>query len=265
MRAQSFFSSDPSEDLALFTRPLPTPDCLSGAVCQGFEFSSRGDRVTGRLLRPTSDEGPLPLILLQHAAGTWRSASPLDTLTARWLESGAAVASVELPLHGERASAKLSERLLGALGSDAAPAVSAPAELDPIARLLRIEFTRQAVADLQRGLDAVARISTLDSRRVAFAGFGVGATVGTLFSALDPRPAAVVLAPPADRAAPTEVAPARYVGEIAPRPLLVLDTGGTPETGAKALFDAAGEPRTLESGDAANSEALLRFLSTHLA
>jgi dienelactone hydrolase len=270
MRAQSLFASDPSEDLALFSRPVPTPDSLSDAHCQGLEFSSRGDRVAGRLLRPGASEGPLPLILLQHSAGTWRQPSPLDASTARWLEAGAAVVSIELPLHGERASAKLSERLLGALGSDAA-ALPAHAELDPVARLLRIEFTRQAIADLRRCLDAVSRIAAIDPRRIAFVGFGVGATVGTLFAAVDPRPAAVALAPPADRTAPAEVDPRRYVSEIAPRPLLLLDAGGSDETGAKRLFEAAAEPKSIDSCDPLPSdpsappcEALLRFVASHL-
>jgi dienelactone hydrolase len=271
MRAPRLFESDPSEDLALFTHALPAPDFLRTADCQGFEFSSRGDRVTGRLLRTPDEEGPLPLILLQHATGTWRQPSPLDAPMARWLTAGAAVASIELPLHGERASAKLSERLLGALGSPAESAIPLPFDLDPVARLLRIEFTRQAIADLRRGLDSVARIADVDPQRVAFVGFGVGATVGTLFCAIDERPVAVALAPPLDRAAPAEIAPSDFVGEIAPRPLLLLDADGSLETGAKPLFEAAGEPKTLESlgrpsadPSAPAFEALLRFLRQHL-
>jgi dienelactone hydrolase len=272
MRAPSLFESDPSEDLALFACPLPPPDSLSAAECLGFEFSSRGDRVAGRLLRPKAAEGPLPLIWLQQDAGTWRAPSSLDAPATRWLEAGACVASIDLPLHGERASAKLSERLLAALGSQPESAQVSPSlELDPIARLLRIAFTRQAVVDLQRGLDAVGRIADIDFQRVAYVGLGVGATVGTLFCALDSRPAAAVLAPPLDSAAPAEIDPCRYIGEIAPRPILLLDGGGSHETGAKALFEAAGEPKALDLLDSPGAdpaapafEALHRFLSQQL-
>ena len=34
-----------------------------------FEYTSRGDRVPGRLLRPAAGEGPFPLVLVAHGAG----------------------------------------------------------------------------------------------------------------------------------------------------------------------------------------------------
>jgi dienelactone hydrolase len=245
---------------------------MAGVDCQSFEFSSRGDRVAGRLLTRASATGSTPLILLQPSAGTWRWAGALDAAAARWLEAGAAVASIDLPLHGERASAKLSERLMGALRAQPGATTPAPAELDPVARLLRIEFTRQAVIDLGRGFDAAAQLTSIDPQRVAFVGFGVSASVGALFCALDPRPAVAALAPAADRPAPAEIDPRGYIGEIAPRPLLVLGDYTPAATSARSFFEAAGEPKQIESfggspleSSAPALETLWRFLATHLS
>ena len=56
--------ADPHEPLAAHARELTPPELLSGLRCTRFEYSSRGDRIPGRLLRPAASDGPLPLVLL---------------------------------------------------------------------------------------------------------------------------------------------------------------------------------------------------------
>ena len=57
---------DIREPLCLFTASRPTPEAFGDARCLRFEYSSRGDRIPGRLLLPARDRGPFPLVLLQH-------------------------------------------------------------------------------------------------------------------------------------------------------------------------------------------------------
>jgi dienelactone hydrolase len=234
---------DPAEPLAACFHAAPTPAVFGDARCQRFELSSRGDRVPGRLLLPPGG-GPFPLILLQHGLGGSKESPYLET-SAPWVRGGAAVASIDFPLHGERASAKLSQRLLAGVeqalrGEDAGDAVSAQ---------LWIEFTRQAVFDLRRALDALERHAALDVRRVAYGGFSLGGMLGALFCASDERPRGAALALAGGGFGPAEVDPCRYVGRIAPRPLLLVNAKRDERIArraAEALFAAAGEPKRHE-------------------
>src|SRR5262245_25958958 len=70
------------------------------------EFTSRGDRVTGRLILPAQGGGPYPLVLVQHALGE-SAAHVLDAIGTSWVEAGVAIAAVDFPLHGARADQKL--------------------------------------------------------------------------------------------------------------------------------------------------------------
>jgi dienelactone hydrolase len=229
-----------SEPLELFWSDLPTPEAFGDARCRRFEFSSRGDRVPGRLLLPKG-AGPHPLLLFEHGAGGSKESPYLDA-AARWVEGGLAVATIDLPLHGERSSAKLSERLLADVRSGIAhPEADA---LPEASRTLWTEFARQSIADLKNALDALATLPELDSTRTAYAAFSLGSLVGTLYCALDERPRAAALALCGGGFGPEAVDPARYVGAIAPRPLLLVNASNDElisKPAAEALQSAAGE------------------------
>ncbi len=85
---------------------------MAGARGLRFEFASRGDRVPGRVILPPAGGVRPPLILLQHGAGGSKEAEYLDVAAAPWVARGAALASIDFPLHGERANPKLA-RFLG--------------------------------------------------------------------------------------------------------------------------------------------------------
>ena len=103
-----------SEPVGLWTASAAAPADAPNLRARRFEYSSRGDRVPGLLLLPAEGEGPFPLVLLQHGAGGSKDAAYLDAARLPWVQRGVAVASIDFPLHGERASAKLSEQLLAA-------------------------------------------------------------------------------------------------------------------------------------------------------
>ncbi len=244
-------SASQTEPMGLRVNERACPSVFEGATCLRFEFSSRGDRVPGRLLVPTTDKaGPHPLILLQPGAGADKDVAVLD-LAAPWVRAGAAVASIDLPLHGERSSAKFSERLLQILRSLYGGAEDD--ELDSRNRALLLEFSRQAVWDLGRCLDALSSLPEIDAERTAYAGFSLGGALGALFCGLDQRPRVVALALSGGGTGPPEIDPCNHVGQIAPRPLLLIDSEQDeviPEALRRALFDAANEPKTRHSFEA---------------
>ncbi len=220
------------EPLGLWTRPRGAPEHHPDLRALRFEFSSRGDRVHGRLWLP-AEPAECPLVLLQHGAGGSTESPYLEAAGGRWAQQGAAVASIDFPLHGARADHKLAERLVGSLSPGA----------QGNDRRLVTEFARQAVIDLERALDALSTLPEIDAGRVAYAGFSLGAIVGAAFCALDSRPGAAALALGGAGLAPEDVDPGRYVGRIAPRPLLLVnaeDDARIPRAAAEALHAAAG-------------------------
>ena len=176
------FEPDPGEPLGFECRPISAQGVLAGLRLHSFRLSSRGDRVFGRLRLPAEASGPFPLVLLEHGAGGAKDAPYLDATAARWVRAGAAVASIDLPLHGERKNPKLGELLLGALRE--------PASLDTVRETLLVDFVRQAVVDLRRSLDALLAHPEIDAERAVYAGFSLGAIVGATFCAFDGRPRA---------------------------------------------------------------------------
>ena len=256
-----------TEPIALWIASAAAPTHAPTLRVRRFEYSSRGDRVPGLLLLPANGDGPFPLVLLQHGAGGSKHSEYLDAARLPWVQRGVAVASIDFPLHGERASAKLSEQLLGATATSVRSADS-----DTIA--LWSEFSRQAVADLGRALDALAELPELDTQRVAYAGFSLGAILGALFCPTDPRPRAAALALGGAGIGPPDFDPADSIGAFAPRPLLFVNAAHDeriPRAAAEALHASARDPKEIawfECGHhdlpGAGLKAMWNFLARHL-
>jgi fermentation-respiration switch protein FrsA (DUF1100 family) len=254
------------EPLGLWQRAQPGPEAHPDLRALAFEFSSRGDRVPGRLLLPPRGDGPFPLVLLQHGANGSKEAPYMIQVAAPWVRGGVAVASIDFPLHGERASAKLGERLRGALGPEG--------ELSPVGGTLLGEFVRQAVIDLRRTLDAAEQLPRLDTTRIAYAGLSLGSMLGATFCGFDPRPCAAALALGGGGFGGPGVDPAHHVGRFAPRPLLFVNASRderVPRASAEALHAAAAEPKQVLWFDAGHRDlpgralkAMWIFLRHHL-
>jgi dienelactone hydrolase len=259
--------ADRSEPLGLWTRSGTAPDAYPDLRGLEFEFSSRGDRVPGRLWLPPRGEGPFPLVLLQHGLWGSREAAYLDTTAGPWARAGVAVASIDFPLHGKRAGAKFAGWLAAGLG----PAAGG----DPALRSVAVECARQGVMDLQRALDALEGMQAVDASRTAYAGFSLGGMLGATFCSVDPRPRAAALALAGAGLLPPEADPARYLDRVAPRPLLFVNATGdatVPRQAAQALFDAAREPKQMLWFDGSHAKlpgealkAMWLFLKRHLA
>jgi dienelactone hydrolase len=229
-----------SEPLGLWTREAKPPQQHPDLGALRLEYTSRGDRVPGRLLLPPDGEEPFALVLLQHGLWGSKDAAYLDAAAGPWVRAGAAVASIDFPLHGERVDAKLAPLLTAAV----APA----ADADPATGAFVVEWIRQSVLDLARALDALQRLPAIDGARIVYAGFSLGAIVGATFCGLDPRPRAAALALGGSGLGPAEADPARTVARFAPRPLLFVNATGDatiPREASETLFEAAGEPKEI--------------------
>jgi dienelactone hydrolase len=237
-----------NQSLSALTWPASPPAGFEGLACTRFEISSRGDRVPGHVIEADRDESAKrPLLLLQHGAGGDRN-SPYLQVARRWVEAGAAVATIDFPLHGERRSPKLSQRLVESIGRGLRPADEGAVDALGLWR----GFAQQAVADLRASLDHLLSAPRIDETRCAYASFSLGSIVGSLFLAVDARPKAAALALGGGGFGPPDLDPVRFIGALAPRPLLMLNARHDeviPAAAAEALFAAAGEPREIEWSD----------------
>lgn len=202
----------------------------------------------GRLLLPPGSGDAAPLILLEHGANGSKEAPYMLQLAGRWVRDGAAVASVDLPLHGERRNAKLSHLLRSGLGLQGRPT--------PAGRGVLRDFVRQSVVDLRRTLDVACQLPGIDPKRVAYAGLSLGAIVGATFCGVDSRPVAVALALGGGGFGDAED-PVAHVGRISPRPLLLVNMRHdetVPASAAEALFAAAAEPKEIHWFDGGHGD-----------
>ena len=185
---------------------------------------------------------------------------------APWARGGAAVACIDLPLHGERRNAKLTGLLLGALGLEGRPT--------PAGRTILEGFVHQAVADLRRLADAAASLPMVDAERVVYAGLSLGSIVGATYVAHDPRPRAAALALGGGGFGGPSSDPARHVHRIAPRPLLFVNATRdelVPRASTEALYAAASDPKEIHWFDSGHRDlpgaalkTMWQFLREHL-
>lgn len=254
------------EPLATWFGPERVHDGDRGEVREvPFELASRGDRVPGRLLLPAEAGGPRPLVLAGHGLNGAKEASYMDAACRPWARDGAAVAIIDFPLHGERYSAKLSERLLSRGLAGATTALDSS---------LWIDLAEQAVIDLRRALRAAASHPEVDAARVGYAGFSLGTLLGARFCAEEPRVAAAALALGGAGLGPPELDPGGAVARIAPRPVLFVNAERdevVPRAASEALHAAAGEPHDVQWFDATHDslpgvalKAMWTFLRGHL-
>lgn len=200
---------------------LGPDDSWHGAPAERLELISRGDIVNGilaREARPTAKSGGSgpALLLVVHDAGGSLSSPDLGA-TASWVGPGLAVVAIDLPLHGQRASAKLSERLIAGVGLRAPDRTfdrTPDRTLDRNEMVLVEEFWRQATIDLVRTVDAVLALGGFDPERIGLLGIGLGADLGAAMLTHDPRPRAAVLMHPAAPSSQDSIAPSQSRAEI---------------------------------------------------
>ncbi len=224
----------PFDPRSVSIRPSTPPIQYPELTSKSFSFASRGDRVPGRLLLPSSQQGPFPLVLLAHGAGGAKDSPYMDAAAGPWARRGLAVASIDFSLHGERSEAKLYQMLKGEL-----------AATDSNGLGLAADFAQQSLADLGNALSAICEWSEIDSRRLGYAGFSLGAIIGATFCAGEKRIRAAALALGGAGLGGASLDPTQHIADFAPRPVLFVNANSDeliPREAALALSGAAAEP-----------------------
>ncbi len=261
------FDHRPADPLDFRIWDGPDPAHWAGVRETCFEITSRGDRVPGRLWLPRERPGPHPLVLLQHGAGGSKQADYIGATAGPWVEAGAAVATIDFPLHGERVNVKLATQLAALLDAEGR-------ERTPQALALWSDFVRQAVIDLRRALDGLVELDVVDAERIGYASFSLGTILGGVFCGLDPRPRAAALAIGGGGFGPPEVDPLTYLPLFAPRPVMFVGAERDeriPREATERLYAAAGEPKSIAWFDATHGgipgralKAMWQFLAPQL-
>lgn len=202
------------------------------------EFHDDGERVPAILLLPGAT--PAAAGLLLHGYGS-RKEHMADAIGRALLAHGIASLSIDLPLHGERESAV-------ARGSARQP----------------LELLRQwklGIREAHLALRYLEARAEVDRARLGLVGYSLGAYLGMAVAAEDHAVRALVLAAGGDLPEHTPLAalvrrvvnPARSARRYAGRPLLMVH-GRRDQTirpsQARALFEAAGEPKEIRWWDA---------------
>ncbi|MCC6794280.1 MAG: dienelactone hydrolase family protein [Candidatus Hydrogenedentes bacterium] len=215
-----------------------------------FTYQSTPDsRVPSLLALPKDTTKPYPCIIFLHGIG--QSKSFLDEIAGYYTKAGFAITSFDQYMRGERRIASK----------------------DPVSQLLGLrKRTSLNVIDTRRLVDYLQTRDDIAKDRIYLVGASFGAITGCTAVAFEPRiPAAVMTYGGGDldllldseaarkelgrfRAPLTSLVaymtspsdPVKYVGKIAPRPVLFQNGEHDqliPFAAAKALVEAAGEPK----------------------
>ncbi len=236
---------DEAPACARFVALEPT-GAWKGVRTRSFEFVSRGDFVVGRIHLPDpAASGPIPLVLLIPDTAESAESESVE-FAADWVRQGLAVAILDLPLHGRRASPKLSERLFQGIRT-----LEQGELLDADTRALVEEFARQSTSDVIRGIDALTALEDIDAGRIALVGLGLGGVVCSYVLAHEERPVVCIYAGGTARFADPALDAANRLADRqahASCSTLVLTGARTTEVSAdttRAFYEAAPEPKAL--------------------
>jgi hypothetical protein len=155
---------------------VPEPFSFRAPAYERFEVVSRGDLVPGLLWRNPA-RGRCPLVLIAPAVGSAKEAPEVEALCRALLAAQVSAAAIDLPLQGERASAKLSVRL-------AHCASGRP--LGPADQLLWHEYLRQVALDLDATRAALARGDGVRPEAVGCVAFEPGGAAALAWAARAP-------------------------------------------------------------------------------
>lgn len=210
-------------------------------------FSVHGQFVTAILTLPAQAKPPYPAVIFQHGMGMHKEKEPLINYgTVELVKNGYAVISIDAVEHGERKTALTQDKHESVL-------INYP-------YLMRDVFV-QTVVDIRRAVDYLQKRDDIEKNRIYYIGISMGAIQGVLATAVEKRIKGLVTvvgggnflecnpmykAMPGPKDLLLVMEPLNYVGKIPPRPLLMLNGEKDPlmpQACAKALFDAAGEPK----------------------
>lgn len=200
-----------------------------------FELDGGGGEHVPAVLQLPAAGVPVAAVLLLHGFSS-RKEQVADSIGRALLKHGVASLAIDLPLHGAREAG-----------------IEGLSLHNPLAV---VQKWRLALREANSAIEYLAGQPGVDARRIAIAGYSLGAYLAVIVAAENKRVRAVALAAGGDLPERTPFAalvrtmadPLRAVRALAGRPLLMVNGRGDrtirPEQ-ARALFEAAGEPKEL--------------------
>ena len=221
--------------------------------------------IPGVLWTPQGAAGTRPLILMGHDGGQHKKAPGIVARARRFAaDGGFAVASIDVPNHGERPTSEEFDRIAAEYRVRAAAGEDTSALDTAMYRLV----VGQAVADWQAVLTALQQLDHVGGGPAGYWGVSMGCAFGMPLVAAEPRVGAAVLglqgSPALAEAAAQITVPVQF--------LVQWDDEYMPREQSLALFDALGSAeKTLHAspgkhGDLPRFETddSLRFFARHL-
>ena len=247
------FAYDVAAPLDVTERPLTPPAFATFTHVTYRSFD--GEVVPASFLVPRFVTGPVPCVVVGHGLGGTKEIA-IALYGEMLVRAGYAVFAIDARFHGERMS-------------------PATADLSRDPQLVRSLF-QDTVVDLRRGIDYLEQQPACTPGGVGLIGISMGGFHGALLAGTDTRVeapillfsgadwrtwlstarrelSAVLVSPDDPAALDTLVSvidpidPARWVGNITPRPVLMVNGDAddiVPPAAAGALYAAAREPKT---------------------
>jgi cephalosporin-C deacetylase-like acetyl esterase len=201
--------------------------------------------VTGLLSIPGKVSKPVPVVILLHGMGDRKTVDYIQAGHDYFVNSGFAVLRIDIDNHGDR---KVHDYDF---------------DLTDGYRYWTRDLVTQTVFDLRRSIDFLESRKEIDANRIGYFGISLGGIIGTIFSGVDKRVKAPVIALAGGNlnlmfgmdAMKDEtleffsiIDPINYVAQIAPRPFLMINSENdeviVPIT-SKLLFKEAKEPKEI--------------------
>jgi dienelactone hydrolase len=197
-----------------------------------------GEKVPGVFLRPKA-EGVYPCVLLLHGL-TSKKEDMLLMFGRALVENGVAVLALDAPHHGERKIAGENQATFPVIG----------------------EAVHEGNREYRRALDYLATRKDVDTKRIGLIGYSMGSIMGAILGGVEKRIGCFAFCVGGDMMVPmlamaraenrerlASSCPSLYVGQIGPRPILMLNGKKDQIITAVAtqrLYDAAKAPKKIE-------------------
>ena len=238
-------------DLYKYDQELPLDDSTTlmsdslGFNLYETKFNSvHNQQVTGLLSVPAG-EGPTPVIILLHGVGDRKTVDYIEAGHQYFVNAGYAVLRIDIANHGDRKVHDYDFSLTDGY------------------RYWTRDIIIQTVFDLRRSIDFLETRDEIDHTKIGFYGISLGGVIGTIFSGVDNRVKAPVIALAGGNlnlmfgldAMKKEtkeffgiIDPINFVEEIAPRPLLMINAENDeviPPITSKLLYKKGKDPKEI--------------------
>jgi pimeloyl-ACP methyl ester carboxylesterase len=162
-----------------------------GVLERSFELEVAGARVPGLLWSPADATGPRPLVLMGHGGSQHKRVDTLLARARRFVRRlGFAVAAIDAPDHGDRATAEERARRVQGLQDR----IAGRRPPDDSARQEGARRADRACPEWTAALDALQTVDVIGTGRpVGYWGVSMGTAIGVPFVAGEPRIRAAVL------------------------------------------------------------------------